>query len=139
MPYQHLQQMICDHAIKPVGKDKCFDHNLKTSAQHLQCGDKLTVYIRLENQVIKDIGFSGHSCDICTASASIMCKEMLGKHIEFAAQTYDSLQNGLYLDTAEIDPAIAPLMVVGHFPSRVDCALLPWNMLDRLIYITEAA
>lgn len=139
MPYQHFQQMIEQNSVKPVGKDKVFDYNYSATAHYRDCGDSLTLYMKIENDIIMDIGFSGIACDICTASASIMCREMSGKHIEFAAQTFDALQNALYLEQGEVDDALAGLLMVARFPTRVECALLPWNILDQLIFTTEAA
>ncbi len=136
---QHFQQLISHHAAKPVGQDKQFDYNYHACSEYQQCGDNVTVFLKIENSIIIDIGFSGCGCDICRASASIMCREMSGKHIEFAAQTFDAIQNALYLEQEDLDGPFAPLQAVARFPTRVECALLPWHALDEMLFKLEAA
>jgi nitrogen fixation NifU-like protein len=143
MPQQLYQQLIIDHNNSPIGKDKtfCFSHSM--DGENPSCGDELTLYLKLNQQQIENIGFNSDACAICTASASLLCEQLNGKNLEQASAMADSLQ--LYFlqvnsqqmsnqrKTAEINNALAPLTGVSQYPSRVNCALLPWSTLGQLI------
>jgi nitrogen fixation NifU-like protein len=137
MPQQLYQQLIIEHNRQPVGKDKTFSFNHSADGENLSCGDELTLYIHLEQQQIADIGFNSDACAICTASASILCEQLSGKNLTQASAMANSLrntlQNKLNTGQGEIDDALTPLTAVSEFPSRVNCALLPWSTLDQII------
>lgn len=133
MPQQLYQQLIIEHNRAPIGKDKnfCFSHSM--DGENPSCGDELTLYLKLCQQQIENIGFNSDACAICTASASLLCEQLHGKNLEQASALADSLHRHLQQKTGDIDTALAPLTAVSQFPSRVNCALLPWSTLSLLI------
>ncbi len=48
------------------------------------CGDRITVYVRLDGDVIRDVSFEGSACAISIASASLMTEVVLGQTIAAA-------------------------------------------------------
>jgi nitrogen fixation NifU-like protein len=96
------------------------------------CGDRLTVYLRVENQTIQDAAFRGFGCAIAIASASLMTESVMGKTFAETQALFDQL---LRMISA---PAESPVVDLGdlsslagvrQFPVRVKCATLPWQAL----------
>ena len=73
------QEVILDHNKSPRNFRTMADANRKAEGYNPLCGDHVTVYLRLENGVIKDISFDGSGCAISKASASLMTAELKGK------------------------------------------------------------
>jgi nitrogen fixation NifU-like protein len=142
MPQQLYQQMIIHHNREPVGKDKAVSFNHSADGENPSCGDELTLYIKLEQQQIEDIGFTADACAICTASASLLCQQLHGKNLTqataMANSLADSLSNNLTAravkpGSCQLHQSLNVLTGVTKFPSRVNCALLPWSTLNRII------
>lgn len=100
------------------------------------CGDKLTVYLQLENDVIQDISFLGCGCAISQASASLMTEALQHKTIQEAHAIFEHFHQMLTKD-ADITPSVLDklnvLAGVRMFPARVKCATLAWHTLDAAL------
>lgn len=100
------------------------------------CGDKLTVYLQLDNDVIQDISFLGCGCAISQASASLMTEALQHKTVHEARELFEHFHDMLTKE-AEVPPlAIDKLTVlagVRMFPARVKCATLAWHTLDAAL------
>jgi nitrogen fixation protein NifU and related proteins len=130
------QEVIIDHQKRPRNFRK-----LEAPARHVEgfnplCGDKLTVYLRLEDDVVKDVSFQGSGCAISTASASMMTESVKGKtraEAEALFRTFHELVTGTPAPSAGEggpSPALGKLAVfsgVREFPVRVKCATLAWH------------
>ena len=73
------QELILDHTKKPRNFRKLETANSKADGHNPLCGDKVTVYLEMENDVVKDVSFQGSGCAISTASASMMTESLKGK------------------------------------------------------------
>ena len=96
------------------------------------CGDRLTVYVRVENGAIQDVGFQGLGCAIATASASLMTESVKGKTVAEADALFERVQRMVTAPAdAPIDDlgALSALAGVRRFPVRVKCATLAWHVL----------
>jgi nitrogen fixation NifU-like protein len=138
MPQQLYQQMIISHNHQPIGKDKHFVFNHSAQGENPSCGDELTLYLQLDEQLIFDIGFTSDACAICTASASLLCQQLNGKDLIHAAAVTQSLADHLSVNpviekAGELPQNLNALKAVTKFPSRVNCALLPWSTLNQII------
>ncbi len=131
------QQMIINHSREPIGKDKQFLFDHSAEGENPSCGDELTLYLKLylkfEQQHIENIGFTADACAICTASASLLCQQLNDKNLQQAAELALSLENKLVSKQGELNPELDILTGVSQFPSRVNCALLPWSTLSQII------
>jgi len=101
------------------------------------CGDRVTVYVDVTGEQLNDIAFEGSGCAVCVGSASMMTEILKGKSREEAAQIFDSFR-ALVTSGAQVScpPALGDLVAfagVRAFPSRIKCALLPWETLWRVI------
>jgi nitrogen fixation NifU-like protein len=129
------QSVILDHQKKPRNFRILEGGSRHAEGYNPLCGDKVTVYLKLENDVVKDISFQGSGCAISTASASMMTEALKGKtrtEAEALFKTFHELITGEPGPPADgsAAPALGKLAVfsgVREFPVRVKCATLAWH------------
>jgi len=125
------QQVILDHSRKPRHFHVLPEANRKAEGNNPLCGDRYTVFLKLEEGVIRDISFQGSGCAISKASASMMADELKGKTIAAARDYFSQYQS--MVTTGKMDEeAMGKLCAfagVHHFPMRVKCAILPWHAM----------
>ncbi len=128
------QEVILDHSKRPRNCRALADANHHADGYNPLCGDKVTLYLRLEGDRIADITFQGSGCAISTASASILTETLKGKTLSEAAalfEVFHDLVTGRLPDSDDV-PELGKLAVfsgVSQFPVRVKCASLPWHAL----------
>ena len=128
------QEVILDHNRRPRNFQKLEGANRTAEGYNPLCGDQITVYLRLGDDVIKDISFQGSGCAISKASASLMTTSVKGKTQAEAEVLFDRVHTML---TGERDTTVDPhalgklavLSGVCEFPARVKCASLAWHTL----------
>jgi nitrogen fixation NifU-like protein len=97
------------------------------------CGDTFTVYVNVDNGVIRDAAFQCSCCGISMASASVMTELVRGQTIERARALHEHFM-AMLADTASPSAGdelaeLAVLGVIRDFPSRRNCAALAWYTL----------
>ena len=100
------------------------------------CGDRLSVYVRMNGERVEDIRFEGSGCAISTASASLMTEAVKGKERAAVRQLFERVQTLLTHHEAAPDAALgklAALSGVREFPARVKCATLSWHTLNAAL------
>ena len=127
------QQVILDHNKKPRNFRKQEGANHTAEGYNPLCGDKITVFLYVEGNVIKDLGFQGTGCAISKASASLMTDALKGKTVEEADAMFEQFHHMVTgpATQAESD-ALGKLAVLGgvrEYPMRVKCASLAWHTL----------
>jgi len=125
------QQVILDHSRSPRNYFKLDAANRIAEGHNPLCGDRVTVYLRLENDVIRDVSFQGEGCAISKASASIMTEMLKGKTREEAQKVFTQFHDMITMGTPGIDELgkLAVFAGVNKFPARVKCAILPWHAI----------
>src|SRR5438552_15596221 len=93
------QETILDHSKRPRNCYPMEDANRKAEGYNPLCGDKLKLYLKLENDVVKDVSFVGSGCAISTASASLMTESMKGKSRAEALLAMEKFHDLLTTDT----------------------------------------
>jgi nitrogen fixation NifU-like protein len=127
------QSVILDHHKKPRNFRVLAGEARHAEGYNPLCGDKVSVYVKLENDLIKDISFQGSGCAISTASASMMTESLKGKtraEAEALFRTFHELVTGNSPSGEAATPALGKLAVfsgVREFPVRVKCASLAWH------------
>lgn len=123
------QEVILDHHKKPRNFRKLPEPCSHVEGYNPLCGDKVTVYVQMEGDLIKDVSFQGSGCAISTASASMMTDTLKGKTRAEAEQLFQAF-HGLLTGKAPADIDLGKLEVftgVREFPVRVKCATLAWH------------
>jgi len=126
------QEIILDHHKKPRNFGKLEGANHHSEGYNPLCGDRVTVYLLVENDTIVDIGFVGTGCAICTASSSVMTEALKGKKIDEANDIFGKfhdLMMGPPDEVANVDGMgkLAVFHGVREYPVRIKCATLPWH------------
>lgn len=129
------QEVIIDHNKNPRNHHAMDEASLWANGFNPLCGDKLTVYLKLEEDVIVDVSFVGVGCAISQASASLMTETLKGKKVEEAHQLFQKVHQMLTQDgesTATLDK-LTVLAGVKAYPARVKCATLAWHTMDAAL------
>ena len=132
------QQVILDHNKKPRNFHKLEAANHSAEGYNPLCGDQLTVYLDLEDDTVKDVGFEGSGCAISKAAASMMTQAVKGKSKEEAEhlfREFHSMVTGELNEETEAN-SLGNLKIfagVREFPVRVKCATLPWHTLHAAL------
>jgi nitrogen fixation NifU-like protein len=128
------QEVILDHNRRPRNFQKLQGANRTAEGYNPLCGDQYTVYLRVEDGVIRDISFQGSGCAISKASASVMTESVKGKAAAEAETLFEKVHTMLteeHRAQADLDRLgkLAVLSGVWEFPARVKCASLAWHTL----------
>jgi nitrogen fixation NifU-like protein len=132
------QQVILDHNKSPRNFGLLEHANHTAKGHNPLCGDKIDLYLDVEDGVIKDIKFDGSGCAISKASASIMTTLLKGKSVGEAEKMFELFHDAVMSDT-ESKPdeeklgKLAVFVGVREFPARVKCASLAWHTLVKAL------
>jgi nitrogen fixation protein NifU and related proteins len=130
------QELIIDHGTKPRNFCALTNANYFAEGFNPLCGDKIKLYLLIENDIVLKATFEGVGCAISTASASIMTEMLPGKTtseaLDLFAKFKTLITNEEQNQTKDLGKLLA-LASVKNFPSRVKCATLSWHTLDAAI------
>ena len=130
------QDIILDHNKRPRHYGVLSEYTHTAEGYNPLCGDRLNVYLQVEQSVVRAIRFEAAACAICKASASMMAESLEGKTLS-QAQQLDARVAELLTGQVEADigrdGAVAALAGVRKFPARVKCATLPWHTLESAL------
>jgi nitrogen fixation NifU-like protein len=131
------QNVILEHNRSPRNYHAMDDADHKAEGHNPLCGDRLTVWVRLDDDVIQDASFQGSGCAISKASASLMTAAVKGRTRREAEELFGRFHR---LVTGTLDPAesetlgkLAVFSGVSEFPVRVKCASLSWHTLKAAL------
>ena len=130
------QEVILDHNRKPHNFRAIESPTARQEGYNPLCGDRLTLYLTLDGDVIKDVAFQGSGCAISKASASLMTDALKGKTVEQARALFDQF-HAMLTSNPETPPAdLGKLSVfagVREFPTRIKCASLAWHTMKAAV------
>jgi nitrogen fixation NifU-like protein len=137
------QEVILDHNRRPRNYRHMEDADRVCEGFNPLCGDRLTLFVDLDGDTIRDVTFEGTGCAISRASASLMTDALKGKSLAEAEALFERFHR---LVTSPTDQAIdmtglgklAVFSGVREYPTRVKCATLSWHTL-RAALTGEAA
>jgi len=137
------RDVIVDHNRNPRNFREMPDASAHAEGFNPLCGDRLTLYVRLDGERISDVSFQGSGCAISVASASLLTESVKGRTVAEAEQLFTRMHELLTRQDAAADPAelgkLAALSGVREFPARVKCASLCWHTLDAALHREPAA
>jgi len=132
------QEVIFDHYKTPHNYHALPDANHVAHGHNRLCGDQLTIYVQVEDDRIKDIGFEGAGCAISTASASLMTDALKEKTLGEAEHLFEAFHHMVTDTDTDTGPVqdlgkLEVLAGVREFPARVKCATLAWHTLQAAL------
>jgi nitrogen fixation NifU-like protein len=138
------QEVILDHNRRPRNFGALPDATRTANGHNPLCGDRLTLYVRLDGDRIDGISFEGSGCAISKASASLMTEAVKGRQVGDAIALFDRFHQVVTTPVDQpVDDAsvgkLAALAGVREFPVRVKCASLAWHTLKAALEGTAEA
>ncbi len=127
-------ELIKDHSRSPRNRRRLDDANRIGRGHNRLCGDVVTIYARIDDDVITDVAFEGDGCAHSLASASLMTQALKGRTVDEAEALFKKFY-GLIMDQPVIEnggPELGKLEALAgirHRPERVKCATLAWHAL----------
>jgi nitrogen fixation protein NifU and related proteins len=129
------QEVILDHSRQPRNFRKLPAANCEAKGDNPLCGDRVTVYLKVEDGIVKDVTFEGRGCAISMASASLMTEVLKGKTEKEVRWLFDRFHDSMTgksacqgADAGALDK-LTVLSGVREYPMRVKCATLSWHTL----------
>lgn len=126
------QEVILDHNRRPRNFHVLADANHTAEGYNPLCGDRLTLYLKVQDGVVRDVSFEGAGCAISKASASLMTDAVKGRTVAEAEALFERFHR--MVTTPPEQPVedmgkLSALAGVREFPVRVKCASLAWHTL----------
>ena len=135
---QVYNELIMEHSMNSYNKKKLDNSDFCEIGHNPNCGDEITLELKLNNDIIEDMAFSGHGCAISQASTSIMIDTLKGKSISEAKEIIKTFIDMIKReitdeeDLKKLEDAIA-FKNISHMPARVKCALLAWHTVEDIL------
>ena len=131
------REIIMENYLHPVNKEVPDDKDSYdyVNSNNESCIDNLDIYLKVEDNIIKDIKFDGEACAISTSTTSIMIKLFLDKTVDEALDilnNYENMINEKEYDSAILGEALVYDEIYKQ-QNRKHCALLPWNGIRKLL------
>jgi nitrogen fixation NifU-like protein len=130
------RDVILDHNKRPRNFGKLAAADAHADGHNPLCGDRLTVFLKMDGDRVDDIRFEGKGCAISTASASMMTEAIKGKDKADISALFEKIHSLLTRQDAVADPSLgklAALSGVREYPARVKCASLCWHTLNAAL------
>lgn len=131
-------ELIMEHSMNSYNKRKLEKTDYEQIGHNPNCGDEITLELKLNGNIIEDMAFSGHGCAISQASTSIMIDTLKGKTLEEAQEIVNTFIGMIKREITneetlkKLEDAIA-FKNVANMPARVKCALLAWHTIQEII------
>ena len=131
------REVIMENYLHPFNKEVPNDLRgyVKVNSNNESCIDNIDIYLRIEDNIIKDIKFMGEACAISTSATSIMIKLLLNKNIEDVEtliNNYTNMINEGTYDNNILGDAIVYNEIYKQ-QNRKHCAMLPWIGIKEAI------
>tara|TARA_Y100000758_G_scaffold219335_1_gene157945 strand:- start:1537 stop:1917 length:381 start_codon:yes stop_codon:yes gene_type:complete len=107
------------------------------------CGDQITLFLKVSEDIVEDISFEGVGCAISKSSASMMTEGVKGKSVEEALTVFQAFREMITAKSdgskdSEILGDLEILKGVAQYPTRIKCATLSWHTLQAALQGTES-
>ena len=139
---QIYNELIMEHSMNSYNKKKLDKADFCELGHNPNCGDEISLEIKLNGNLIEDLAFTGHGCAISQASTSIMIDTLKGKTVEEAKEIIETFIGMIKREITDeeelekLEDAIA-FRNVSNMPARVKCALLAWHTIEDILNKNE--
>ena len=130
------QEVILDHNKRPRNFHVIDSASHQAEGFNPLCGDRLHLYLKVEDDVVTEVGFQGSGCAISKASASIMTDSVKGRPVAEARALFTRFHTMVTTppeQAVEDMGKLSALAGVREFPVRVKCASLAWHTLKAAL------
>ena len=130
------QEVILDHNKRPRNFHALDAANHVAEGFNPLCGDRLHLYLLVDDDVVTDVGFQGSGCAISKASASLMTDSIKGRpvaEVRALFQRFHTMVTTPPEQSVEDMGKLSVLAGVREFPVRVKCASLAWHTLKAAL------
>ena len=130
------QEVILDHNRRPHNFRVIDNASAKQEGYNPLCGDRLTLFLTLDGDIIRDAAFQGSGCAISKASASLMTDAVKGKTVAEARALFEQFHDMITSDPGTPTADLGKLSVfsgVRDYPTRVKCASLAWHTMKAAV------
>ncbi len=131
------QEILLEHNSKPRNFRRLEQATQSAEGYNPLCGDRITLYLSLEDGVIADVAFQGSGCAISRASASMLTQSIKGQSVAKAQEIFEAFHQMLTEPGAELDYEVLgdleTLSGVVAFPTRIKCAVLAWHTMQAAL------
>ena len=130
------KEIILEHYSHPSNFEEINDKSYeKINTNNESCIDNLNFYIKIEDNLIKDIKFNGEACAISMASSSIATDNLIGKTISEAINYIDNFDNMINQKTYDEDTLNEACAFCDIYKqnNRKNCAFLPYKGLRKYL------
>lgn len=130
--------IIMEHSMNSYNKKDLDNYDYCQMGHNPNCGDEIKIQIKLNNDIIEDMAFTGHGCAISQSSTSVMIDTLKGKKITEAKEIIETFIGMIKREITDeetlqkLEDAIA-FKNVANMPARVKCALLAWHTIEEIL------
>ena len=131
-------ELIMEHSMNSYNKKKLGEADFCEIGHNPNCGDEITLEVKMNGNIIENMAFLGHGCAISQASTSIMIDTLKGKTVDEAKEIIETFIGMIKREITDenelekLEDAIA-FRNVANMPARVKCALLAWHTLEKML------
>ena len=130
------QEVILDHSKSPRNFGVLDQYTCTAEGNNPMCGDQLTVYVDIKDDIVSDVSYRARGCAISIASASIMSSMIKGRTLEevnILFEKFHMLCTGQEVEDDDDTEKLRVLSGVREFPTRVKCATMSWHAVNSAI------
>ena len=131
------QEIILDHSKNPKNFGVLDRYTCTAEGNNPMCGDQLTVYVNVKDNIVSDVSYRARGCAISVASASIMSQMIKGKTLEEVNILFDKFHRlcmGEDIEEDEDTDTLQALSGGSKIPTRVKCATMSWHAVKEAIH-----
>ena len=137
------QEIVMDHNRRPRNFGSMTDSTATSEGFNPLCGDQITLFLKVSEDIVEDISFEGVGCAISKSSASMMTEGVKGKSVEEALIVFQAFREMITAKSdgskdSEILGDLEILKGVAQYPTRIKCATLSWHTLQAALQGTES-
>ena len=132
------QEIVMDHNRRPRNFGSIADSTSSSEGFNPLCGDQVTVFLKVSDEIVEDVSFEGVGCANSKSSASMMTEGVKGKSVEEALIVFQAFRRMLtttsdQVEDSEILGDLEILKGVSQYPTRIKCATLSWHTLQAAL------
>jgi len=127
------REVIIDHNNNPRNFSEPSKYTHCGSEHNRLCGDKIQLWLSLENDTVSQVNFTGSGCALSTASASIMTEKLKGMSVSDIKNIFEKFHGMLTNDGDIEDEKLMVFSGVREYPMRVKCVTMCWHLVNKIL------